>query len=120
MVYSVLVFPLVILDNTVLLSFLDVLPVGFKGDVEERVASEDQLRRCSLVGRVDGGVNCTPDCCENSIQTEFRVEVVAATEFLDSQHVVYNLMYALHDGVSLRIACSDFKGTSSPLLDCSG
>ena len=60
MVYSVLVFPLVILDNTVLLSFLDVLPIGLKGDVEERVASEDQLRRCSLVGRMDGGVNCTP------------------------------------------------------------
>ena len=43
------VFTLVVLKDTILLSFFDALPVCLEGDIEHGIAAKDKLRGCGLV-----------------------------------------------------------------------
>lgn len=48
------IFALVVLEDSMLLSLLDILPVGFEPNIVDRVASVYQLHCCGTIS----GVNC--------------------------------------------------------------
>ena len=64
------VFTFVVEIDKLLLAFSDGFPVSFKRDVEESIASENQLRRRCAQGGVDGGVDGATYGGDDSFKTE--------------------------------------------------
>ena len=65
-VYARGVFSFVVLDDKLLLSFLDILPVGFERYIQYRIAIEHQLRRRGTRCGVNGATDCMPYGGQNS------------------------------------------------------
>ena len=55
-VFSLVIFFLVVLKDEPLLAFLNAFPIGFKRDIEWCISSEDELRRRGSKCRVHCGV----------------------------------------------------------------
>ena len=70
-----LVFPLVVLDDELLLACPDIFPIGLEGDVEQRVAPKNELGwRCAR-GGMDGSIDGSSHGGQNSFEVEVRVKI---------------------------------------------